>query len=243
MRNCCLLLKKYRLPQVLRQNVWETYAGNVYKTKCFCCEKNEITPFRFECAHITAEVKGGKNATCNLLPSCSPCNKSMGTMNLYVFKSKIHNNLYYDPQNISDVQKTIIEFYNMTSKNISCQKYIEYFDEWKDLLAKCISVSTENNNNICINKFKCSCGFEFRYITKKDEFGMTSQNSKSNIIDIICDHIPCLITKKKFTDGTLNLRSYQKWLQNNIGEETTEILSKPKMKQCVDMDKFPKHFL
>ena len=100
------------------------------------------------------------------------------------------------------------------SKNISCHEYIEYFDEWKDLLEKCISVSTENKNNICINKFKCDCGFEFRYITKKDEFGMTSKNSKSNIIDIICDHIPCLIIKKKFIDGTSNLKSYQKWIEN-----------------------------
>ena len=92
---------------------------------------------------------------------------------------------------------------------------MKYFNEWKDLLSKCITCNIEKNNNITIHKFKCDCSFEFRYLSKKDQFEITCQNSKLNIIDIICEHIPCLISKKKFIDETLKLESYKKWIENS----------------------------
>jgi hypothetical protein len=217
-RRCQIIFKiknrKTNLPHAFREKVWTHYLGNSGESQCFCCEKNIITPFRFECAHIIADSKGGSSDVSNLLPCCSVCNRSMGTMNLFVFKSKLHNDFHYNKNNLSDDQKNIIKFYNEKEENITCRDYLENFDEWIEILSKTITLSEKKKNDEIINKFVCDCGFYFTYITKKNsDFHLTCKDSKQNIIDVICDHIPCLINKKSFVNGTLKSKSFNFWIQ------------------------------
>lgn len=80
-----------KIKQNIRQLVWNTHVGQKYGTTyCFCCEVTQITPFTFECGHIDARSKGGKDSVDNLLPICGLCNRSMGTMNFKEFQ-KFHN--------------------------------------------------------------------------------------------------------------------------------------------------------
>jgi hypothetical protein len=217
-RRCLINLKlkprKTSLPHAFRERVWTHYLGNKGEAQCFCCEKNSITPFKFECAHIIADSKGGSSDVSNLLPCCGICNRSMGTMNFFVFKSRLHDNFHYDQNNLTDIQKNIIKFYNNKEEHITCRDYLENFDEWKEILSKGIEINTKQKNSEFINKFECDCGFCFTYITKKNsDFELTCKNSKQNIIDVICDHIPCLINKKSFINGTINSKSYQAWIK------------------------------
>jgi hypothetical protein len=138
----------------------------------------------------------------------------MGTVNYYVFKSKLHDNFNLKYHNMTNEQCLIIEFYNTTAKYISCHDFIKYFIEWKNLLCDCININLKESNDMYLYKFKCDCGFKFNYILKDDQFEITCQNSKANIIDVICEHLPCLITKKKFIEGTLKMKSYKKWIKN-----------------------------
>lgn len=71
--------KKKKIPQALRQQVWLSSCGEVYKAKCrttWCA--NVITIFDFQCGHNVPEVRGGKTTVKNLIPICGRCNQSMG---------------------------------------------------------------------------------------------------------------------------------------------------------------------
>lgn len=69
---------KANIPKALREQVWITYAGTVFQTKCpitWCT--NKINVFDFEVGHNIPESKGGTLALTNLRPICGRCNRSM----------------------------------------------------------------------------------------------------------------------------------------------------------------------
>lgn len=73
------MYRKKKIPSSLRQMVWITYNGEIFRSKCqvdWC--KNTVTPFTFEVGHNKPESKGGKTTLENLLPICGCCNRSMG---------------------------------------------------------------------------------------------------------------------------------------------------------------------
>lgn len=81
--------KKKTVPKVLRDLAWSKWIGeDIGKSKCFCCEVNEIKMSSFHCGHVVAEVNGGKTTVDNLRPICSACNLSMGSENLNNFKAR-----------------------------------------------------------------------------------------------------------------------------------------------------------
>ena len=77
--------KRSSIPGILRKQVWERYIGQRTTSKCFCCNKNEITPFTycntFHAGHIISHHNGGKTSIENLLPICRDCNMNMGSEN------------------------------------------------------------------------------------------------------------------------------------------------------------------
>jgi hypothetical protein len=81
--------KKKTVPKVLRDLSWSKWIGeDIGKSKCFCCEVNEIKMSSFHCGHVVAEVNGGKTTVDNIRPICSACNLSMGSENLDEFKTR-----------------------------------------------------------------------------------------------------------------------------------------------------------
>jgi hypothetical protein len=66
-------------PKPNRKAVWETYCGLQYVALCWCCRQEQITPFRFECGHVSSHASGGGVDTVNLRPICASCNRRMGT--------------------------------------------------------------------------------------------------------------------------------------------------------------------
>jgi len=74
--------RKKKISPQMRALVWETYIGQKTRSTCFCCHKNEITPFtgwrRFEAGHIVSEANGGLVTIGNLLPICADCNGLSG---------------------------------------------------------------------------------------------------------------------------------------------------------------------
>lgn len=81
--------KKKAIPKVLRDLAWSKWIGeDIGKTKCFCCQVNDIKMSSFHCGHVVAEVNGGKTTVDNLRPICSACNLSMGSENLDDFKTR-----------------------------------------------------------------------------------------------------------------------------------------------------------
>lgn len=81
--------KKKIIPKVMKDLCWSKYIGDtVGKTKCMCCETNEIKMNDFQCGHVIAEANGGTITVDNLRPICKACNVSMGTENLNEFKMR-----------------------------------------------------------------------------------------------------------------------------------------------------------
>ena len=69
---------KASIPLALRQQVWLTYVGRAFETKCLVtwCN-NKITAFDFDVGHNIPESKGGTLDISNLRPICHKCNISM----------------------------------------------------------------------------------------------------------------------------------------------------------------------
>ena len=83
-------LKKARksIPKTLKNQVWNKCVGKEKGVgECNVC-KCEIDSKNFDCGHITSVKEGGETNESNLVPLCSPCNKSMGSHNLTEFKDK-----------------------------------------------------------------------------------------------------------------------------------------------------------
>jgi len=81
--------KKKSIPKVVKDHCWNKWVGDdIAKTKCLCCNLNEIKMNSFHCGHIIAEANGGITSVENLRPICKACNLSMGTTNLDEFKMR-----------------------------------------------------------------------------------------------------------------------------------------------------------
>ena len=136
--------KKKISPQV-RFDVWKKYIGKEIESKCFCCWKNRITPFTycntFHAGHIISEANGGIITIGNLLPICSDCNSSMGTINWDEYIDKYTNfriRIYGD--NISDKAiKNIIKiqkYYKNNKNKINKKKIIKKKINKKKIIKK-----------------------------------------------------------------------------------------------------------
>lgn len=80
---------KKNIPKVVKDLCWKKWVGeHVSKTKCFCCEMNDVTMNQFHCGHVQAEAEGGSLSVENLRPICAGCNLSMGKENLFDFKKR-----------------------------------------------------------------------------------------------------------------------------------------------------------
>lgn len=78
--------KRKSIPKSVKDRVWNTYVGKACGVgKCYCCGTS-IDSKNFDCGHVVAAARGGKNVPENLRPVCSTCNKSMGTQNMEEFK-------------------------------------------------------------------------------------------------------------------------------------------------------------
>jgi HNH endonuclease len=77
---------KQTITHTLKIKCWDTHIGvDIGKTKCLCCNHNDITQHHFHCGHVVAEANGGTIHIDNLRPICSACNNSMRTRNMDEF--------------------------------------------------------------------------------------------------------------------------------------------------------------
>lgn len=78
--------RKTPIRAVTRNVTWCTYIGpDVARTKCPCCNANEISMLNFDCGHVVSEKHGGLAIVPNLRPICKACNTSIGTLNMKDF--------------------------------------------------------------------------------------------------------------------------------------------------------------
>lgn len=213
------LTVKLGISGITRQLVWNKYIGSsVGEASCQCCNVNIITPFNFECAHVVAKCKGGIDHIDNLRPSCSLCNSSMRTENFYAFKSKMHGMISCNHATITNTQMRIIDYYNDIYKNLTVNYYCKYLFEWDNVIQNCmkIKINNDKNGNNIIHAV-CSCDFNFSYLVnrKQNDFGLTCQNSKQNLIDVIRDHMICVIHNKSFIEETMKMDSFDEWSRQN----------------------------
>lgn len=92
--------KKKKISPEIRFKLWEKYVGDTLIGKCFCCNKNKITPLTnymtFQAGHIKSEFNGGIISLDNMLPICRSCNARMNTTNWddYVTNRGLRPRLY-----------------------------------------------------------------------------------------------------------------------------------------------------
>lgn len=101
--------KREQLPKTVRNALFINYFKDSRKGMCMCCKREEITLGNFQAGHIVAHVNGGTNTLDNLVPICTLCNLSMGTMNLndFIKKYNLHHGL---DMTTLEFKKTLINF-------------------------------------------------------------------------------------------------------------------------------------
>jgi len=83
-------MDKKNIPKIKKQEIWYHYIGeDIGRTKCFCCNINDIRQLEFHCGHIIPKSKGGEMSLQNLRPICSKCNLSMGNENMIDFMKRL----------------------------------------------------------------------------------------------------------------------------------------------------------
>lgn len=87
--SCETTPKRLIIPVSVREQVWKKVNVNTSDIGvCFtCC--NDLYFRDMECGHIKAHSLGGKPTFDNLMPVCKSCNKDMGIMDLFLYKSMI----------------------------------------------------------------------------------------------------------------------------------------------------------
>jgi 5-methylcytosine-specific restriction endonuclease McrA len=76
---------KKKIPDRLRQEVWENNIGDKFWGNCFTCNMR-LCAFEFSCGHVVSEAEGGPTVLDNLKVVCKSCNSKMGTQNMIKFK-------------------------------------------------------------------------------------------------------------------------------------------------------------
>ena len=111
-----------------------------------------INSKRFEAGHVRSVYDGGKNIVSNLRCICSTCNKSMGTMNLDLFKKIYFPEKFYKEKleklNKKSVEKKLLK--SNTSNNINSNDESNSGDENNSLevITKNLEKVIKRNNRI-----------------------------------------------------------------------------------------------
>lgn len=75
--------RKTPIPKGVKNGCWDKYAGaDRGEWKCPVCCVTKINSKDFDAGHIVSEKHGGDVSINNLIPICSMCNRSMGTMDM-----------------------------------------------------------------------------------------------------------------------------------------------------------------
>lgn len=83
-------IKIQQIPKQIRGEVWKKYNGNSIIGSCYCCKKTVDVFDIWNAGHVRPHSQGGVSTVDNLRPVCVSCNMSMGTQNMYVYKSKYY---------------------------------------------------------------------------------------------------------------------------------------------------------
>jgi HNH endonuclease len=215
-------IKRIQLGSSLRKSIWTKHVelsvgkdNAIYfgKLPCFVCENTIIDPFNFEGGHITAVSKGGNNDVENLQAICSLCNKGMGTENLYAYKFRVYKKIHHNGQ-FDKLQESVVDYYNYIHSNLYLNMYQNNFYSWAYVILKSMNAKIKWENYHLENAFACKCNFEFSFCTEKNNIPLTCKNTTQNIVNIIHDHIYCLIHDKKFIDATIITPNFIEWVSN-----------------------------
>ena len=236
-------VKKDNIPKIKKQEIWEQYIGiDIGRTKCLCCNLNDITQFNFHNGHILAKSKGGDMSKENLRPICSQCNLSMGNESMIDFMNRLKydtSKIKIKKEEIKDENKIIVKCnmrnnqwgkHNYVFDTIRyTQKIISPWGHWKDT-NKLFEEGKFNNakySNIFINDLKindhvCMYDREYDYalvlkiisepIAEKIKEIIILRNSK-------CLHKPLISDCKNCTDS-IELVFTNKYFEENPEEFT-----------------------
>jgi hypothetical protein len=170
--------KKQRIPPLLRTDVFYKWSNGKRYMPCFCCRRNIISIDNFECGHIVAESLGGELKESNLRPICTPCNRSMGITNMFIYIDKFGfwKNREYPEKCICGA----IKEHKCKNNQIKCKNnQIKSKNSLKDIV-KCILI-INNNEPMHYKKISKDC-FDNQKIYDCQLKGKTPSNTISRIL-------------------------------------------------------------
>jgi len=88
---------KKKIPDKLRQEVWEKNIGDKLWGNCFTCNMR-LCAFEFSCGHVVSEANGGPTVLDNLKVVCKSCNSKMGTQHMMTFKEHRYSSTSSQPE-------------------------------------------------------------------------------------------------------------------------------------------------
>ena len=225
------VLKK-TIPKTLKNNVWDLYIGKEKGIgECFTCHK-EIDSKHFECGHVIADSDGGDITIENLRPVCSLCNKSMGTMNMNIFKDKLAKSSkivilsqFLNKYKFVSNQPNLSNQQNLSYlSNLSNQPNLSYLSNLSNLSTKS-EIKIENYDNVLfesIEKLWCNIDIITEFVTlyQKDKTNTSILES----INYITEYVPCNNLSCWIPDNGIH-----KYLQNTHPDQSYKEINKDKL--------------
>lgn len=83
------IISKKTISKAIKEEVWQKYMGNVFSSKCYCCNECTITSTSFSAGHVLSEKEGGEVTVDNLRPICLNCNLKMGTEHMFTYAKRV----------------------------------------------------------------------------------------------------------------------------------------------------------
>jgi hypothetical protein len=250
-------MKKKTIPKALRINVWHTHIGDDKgKSKCLCCDINEITQMNFECGHIISESDGGETIIDNLLPICSICNKSMGKNNLNLFREQIKGGIPFYDKNKQNMMENILLFFNKRKDDI-IKNGFNGFKDHKSFLSFCSNIGIlklseniiddKNHSIVEIECKKCKNKInDFSFINTSPNIRLISLDEYIDIYGMLVinksipkcwwdfsKHLTCLVSQDEFIQYTNKMPEYQDFIEKfkkgkTVKKEKTVKITKEK---------------
>jgi len=188
-----------QISKSMRMNLWHSYIGDeIGKTKCLCCNRNDITQMNFECGHIVSRHHGGSTTIENMMPICHMCNMAMGHNDLLIFKNQLSGKMpHYDEETNVHIQNIILYFRRMNDvlknkQHLDTMEYTNFHDFCKNIY----NLNMINGKNVEMTCYKCNA-LSFNYAA--DNKFIFFENWK-----IFYTHLECLLTQTNFLTICLN---------------------------------------
>ncbi len=211
---------KNKIPSGVKKSVWDIYVGPALNIgNCFCCKSQPITTTNFDCGHVQAKSKNGKNDLSNLRPICGSCNSSMGSQNMLEYMKTYKYKI--DETTWNGINKEMADIIDHQNDDI-----IDQIDDINNQTNDSVKNKTCNDNKTTKSRLHCNnCNKTFKqksqmdyHLNRKNKCNAYVPTEQPNVLTKLNEIVPNkeLIREIVTNNNDINNKDIKGNVTNNI---------------------------